>query len=279
MNLHRLLRKIRYHASAILPYRTPVPSCDPVDVVIPVTDKDLTILPLTLEGLRRNVTNRIAAIYIVARDTAAVREVCTRYGTVFIDELQIMGYGPGHLGLIVSQPPVDRSGWLYQQLLKLSGRIGDSRWIVTIDSDHILLRPHTFVCADGKSVLYRSSERHTPYYDNIRRLIGLEVTSPLSYVAHKMVFDRNGLKRLQADIEKANPGRKWDEAILDSIDRSHISGFSEFELYGNWLPKQSRIVRPWRNHHLDYSHIADNRTLERRYGLVFAAVTFPSYLN
>lgn len=279
MNRHKLLRRAHYLASLLVPYRTPRPSDEPIDVVIPVTEKDLDTLPLAIEGVRRHATNRIAAIYIVARDTEAIRGFCRERGVVFVDETSVLGYTPQHLALTVCDPPIDRSGWLFQQLLKLSGRIGDSPWFVVIDADHVLLRPHTFVCADGRSVLYRSAECHAPYYDNIRTLLRTNITSHLSYVAHKMVFNRKALEQLRADIERANAGMRWDEAILNSIDRNNISGFSEFELYGNWLPSSGKIHRPWRNHHYPASHLADNDTLERRYGWKYAAVTFPSYLK
>jgi hypothetical protein len=279
MNSRKLIRKIRYYLLALAPHPTPQPATEAIDVVIPVTEKDLDILPLALEGLRRHVTNKIAAIYIVARDSETIRRFCSKTDTIFIDEQSVLGYGPQRLSLIVGNPPTDRSGWLFQQLLKLSGDIGHSRWFVVIDSDHVLLRDHTFVTADHRLVLYRSYEYHAPYYDNIKRLLGVEPTSPLSYVAHKMVFDRQSLKRLHADIESANPGLTWDNAIVDSVDRNQLSGFSEFELYGNWLPPKVKLHRPWRNHHLHGKHISDNNTLEQRYRQWYAAITFPSYLK
>lgn len=280
MNLDKLKRRWRYaRFDRRSPLALPAAEDVEIDIVIPVTCKDLRILPLALEGVRRNVANRIKEIYLVAPAMEEIREFCREHSLTFVDERAVMGYGPRDIGLIAGNPPTDRSGWLYQQLLKLSGKIGTAPYFVTIDADHVLLRPHTFVSADGRHVLYRSREHHTPYYDNIRRLTGIAAGDGLSYVAHKMVFSRRRLADLRAEIERCNPGKSWDRAIIDSVDKAEISGFSEFELYGHYLADGEKCAMPFRNHHFRYSQLLPFDDLVRKYGRRYAAVTFPEYLN
>lgn len=248
-----------------------------VDVVIPVTEKDLRILPLALRGTRENIAHTIKDIYVVAPESEKIREFCADERLRFVEERSVLGYGPKKVGLKITKPPCDRSGWLYQQLLKLSGGVGTAPYFITIDADHILLRKHTFITTGGKHVFYRSREHHAPYYDNLRRLMGMEAGQGLSYVAHKMVFERDTLARLREEIEKRNPGKTWDRAIIDSVDRNEISGFSEFELYGHFVTDDNKRALPFRNHHFRYSKLDTYEQLKKRYAGRYAAITFPDY--
>lgn len=254
----------------------PKPASVTVDVLIPVCEKDLRILPLALEGVRRQVAHPIAAIYIIAARSELVEQFCRAHDCRFVEEGEVLGYTARDLNVKVEPSGRDRSGWIFQQLLKLSGRVGESDYFLTIDSDHILLRPHTFLTEDGRTVFYGSREYHRPYYENIERLMGFSPASRLSYVAHKMCFSRERLAELRAEIEQRT-GKPWDCAIVESLDRTQISGFSEFELYGNTFPAECKIHLPWRAHSLTEDKLADYETLRRRYRWLYAAVTFPDY--
>lgn len=275
--MRKILRKIRYAWRVLLPRRRIAPLDTSLDVVIPVCEKDLHILPLCLEGVRRNVAHRIEAVYIVAAENPRIREFCRRHGLEFVEESGVMGYGPASLGVSVGRPPCDRSGWIFQQLLKLSGRIGRCEHFLVIDSDHILLRPHTFVAADGRLVFYGSIQYHDAYYRNIERIMGFRPRSGLSYVAHKMIFSRAELARLRERIESRSGGERWDRAIVASLDREEVSGFSEFELFGNFVPAGRKRIEPWRHKSLRYDRYADYATLHARYARRHDAITFPDY--
>lgn len=276
--MNKLLRKILYGLELLrCTGRMPAPSDEPIDVLIPVCEKDLEILPLALEGVRRQVSHPIAAIYVIAAPSPVVEAFCGRHGCRFVDERSILGYDAKSLDVKVPPPDGrDRSGWIFQQLLKLSGAVGTCGHFLTIDSDHLLLRPHTFLTRDGRTVFYRSREYHRPYYDNIERLTGSRPASSLSYVAHKMLFSRRELAALREEIERRT-GRPWDRAIVESLDRTQLSGFSEFELYGNRMPPERKVLLPWRAHSLTHDKLADYETLRRRYRRFYAAITFPDY--
>lgn len=276
--MNKFLRKILYGFELLrCTGRMPAPADVPIDVLIPVCEKDLEILPLALEGVRRQVRHPIAAIYIIAAPSPVFEEFCRVHDCRFVDERSVLGYDAKSLNIQVPPPNGrDRSGWIFQQLLKLSGAVGDSEYFLTIDSDHLLLRPHTFLTRDGRTVFYGSREYHRPYYEQIERLMGFRPASRLSYVAHKMLFSRQELARLRAEIEQRT-GLRWDRAIVESLDRTELSCFSEFELYGNWFPRERKLQLPWRAHSLPHEELADYETLRRRYRLFYAAITFPNY--
>ena len=172
---------------------------------------------------------------------------------------------------------MNRSGWLFQQFLKLSGKIGTCDNYICIDSDHILINRHVFLTSNHIPVFYMSSENHVPYYRNIENLIGLKRRSSLSYVAHKMIFNKNNLVELHKEIEQKNGGKTWIEAILHHYNRNELSGFSEFELYGNFVKKKKH--RPWRELALKYTELSSFEELERKYSGKYNSLTFPEYLN
>ncbi len=302
-----MFRKLRYRIFSWMPHAELTPSTEPIDVIIPIVAKDLQTLPLCLQGVRRQVQNTIKDIYIVAPQQQEITDFCTRNGLIYVDEASVFGYSPRQLGLKVSPPytakdadakPLDRSGWLFQQFVKLSGAIGTCRHYLCIDADHILIHPHVFLAEGGETVLYMSYEQHQPYYDIIHSLFPALHLAPLSFVAHKMLFDKELLLELQQElIQSLPPGGAggansslftfhsslplWQLAILNSLDRSEISGFSEFETYGNFaLAKQSPILRPWQQKRLKRKYIADYDTLCRKYAQPYRwTLTFPDYMK
>lgn len=249
-----------------------------IDVVIPIIRKDLKILPLCLEGVRRCVAHPIAAIYIVAPAEEEIIRFCEANQLVFVDETSVFGFGPKDLKLEIHTPDgqtLNRSGWLFQQFLKLSGRVGTSRYYLCIDADHVLIRPHVFLTPRGETVFYMSYEEHQPYYENIHRLLPGLPLDKLSYVDHKMLFDKVQLRTLHEQLERS--GHPWTETILQSYNRSCHAGFSEFELYGNFVKR--KVQRPWLQKRLSYQKLRDYETLRKIWGKSRWSVTFPDYMN
>ena len=337
-----MFRKLRYRIFSWTPHPELTPSTEPIDVIIPIVAKDLQTLPLCLQGVRRQVQNTIKDIYIVAPQNAEITDFCARNGLIYVDEASVFGYSPRQLGLKVLPPnaakdadakPLDRSGWLFQQFVKLSGAIGTCRHYLCIDADHILIHPHVFLADSGETVLYMSYENHQPYYDIIRRMLPNLPLAPLSFVAHKMLFDKELLQELQEELSSVTPNSQcstcnehphgdvgvlardqkgltslnhqpspplgkleevnsslftlhsslpsWQLAILHNLDRSEISGFSEFETYGNFaVARRLPILRPWQQKRLKRKYIADYDTLCRKYAQPYRwTLTFPDYMK
>ena len=172
----------------------------------------------------------------------------------------------------------DRSGWFFQQLLKLSGKVGTCRYYLCVDADHVLIRPHVFLTEDYKTVFYMTYEYHQPIIDHLHRFLPDLTLDNLSYVDHKMLFDKEQLKKLQEAITKQT-GKPWLEAAIESYDRSLStpSAFSEFEMYGNFV--QDKIRRPWLQKALRYSKLADYETLRKKWSGSRWSLTFPEYMN
>ncbi len=272
-------RKIRYRLFAWRWFPKLKPSQEPIDVVIPIIAKDLHILPLCLEGVRRCVAHPIQQIYIVAPAEQEILQFCQQHDLQFVDETSVFGFTPQSLGIKFQDEKgqvKDRSGWLFQQFVKLSGKVGTCRYYLCIDADHVLIRPHVFLTEEQKTVFYMSYEEHQPYYDNIHRLMPDLSLDSLSYVDHKMLFDKEQLKTLHEALT-GNSDKSWMQVIKESYDPRTHAGFSEFELYGNFVQEKER--RPWLQKRLSYKKLADYDTLQRQWKGSRWSLTFPDYIN
>lgn len=273
------LRKIRYRLFAWKRFPKLQSSAEAIDVVIPIVGKDLRILPLCLEGVYHCVAHPIQQIYIVAPAQDEIVCFCEEHGLQFVDEREVFGFGPKELNLQILHADgsqSNRSGWLFQQLIKLSGRVGTCQHYLCIDADHVLIRPHVFLTQDNKTVFYMSYEEHQPYYDNIHRLLPDLVLDKLSYVDHKMLFDKQQVERLHQALTQGT-GLSWTDVVLKNYDRSSFAGFSEFELYGNFVV--DKVQRPWLQKRLPYKKMADYDTLQRQWSRSRWSLTFPDYMR
>lgn len=254
---------------------------EPIDIVIPVIEKDIDTLPLCIEGIKRCILNPIDQIYIVAPRIDSILHTAKKYNLQFIEESSVLGYSPFDFK-VITHSGRNRSGWIFQQLLKLSGNIGKNRFFVVIDSDHILVQPHTFITEEGKHVFYQSKEYYFPYYENIKRLTGNYPFEHLSYIAHKMVFDKSKLTLLRNDIEQRNSnlGKHWDQIIIQSLNKDYDSSFSEFELYGHFIQSNEKMILPWKQKELSRNNVLPTyESLANQYSNQYRSITFPDYLK
>ena len=274
-------RKLRYLLFSWRRFPKLNPATEPIDVVIPLVAKDLRIFPLCLEGIRHCVPHPVKDIYIVAPPQQEVIDFCKDNGLVFVDESSVFGFNPKEINLQIPRSDGtlwNRSRWFFQQLLKLSGKVGTCRYYLCIDADHILIRPHVFLTDDRKTVFYMTYEDHQPIKDWLQRLMPDMPLASLSYVDHKMLFDKEQLEALHEEITR-RWGKPWLEALIDSYDRtlSTPSAFSEFELYGNFV--KEKVLRPWLQKRLSYKKLADYETLCRQWSGSRWSLTFPDYMN
>ncbi|MET3211161.1 UNVERIFIED_CONTAM: hypothetical protein ABIC26_004128 [Paenibacillus sp. PvR008] len=212
-----------------------------IDVLIPAIDKDIATLPLVIDSLRRHVQHRIGTIYIISPQSAGLRRLCARKKCTFVDEKTVLPITKKDIRYGTTR--WDRSGWLYQQLLKMNGdKISKASFFLVIDADTVLIRPHVFR-KDGKTIFYYRTWSQPEYFRTYHKLMGVKAPSPKSFVTHYMLFEKAQLTRLKQVIE-ARHGIPWYKAIIRSIDRTKQFGFSEYETYANHLysTEPSRMI-------------------------------------
>lgn len=203
-----------------------------IDVLIPAIEKDLKTLPHVVEGVKRHVRHPIGQVLIVAPKKGAIVDLCRKKGYRFIDENTVLPLKKQDIRY--SSKHWERSGWLLQQLLKLSGdRLAGTKHFLVIDADTVLIRPHTFL-SGGQTSYYTRSWSQPQYFVTYNKLMGKKASAPRSFVAHYMLFDKQKLRELKNDIERRH-GKRWYKAIMESMNKKKQFAFSEYETYGNFV--------------------------------------------
>jgi len=269
-----------YYRDVKRPISLDVAEASPVklDVVIPAIDKDAKTLPLVVRGVTENLAHPTGSIFIVGPADAHVRALASDLGCRFVDEREFLPFGKERIAYSVAGH--NRAGWLYQQLLKLAAdRIASTSEYLVLDADTVLTRKQVFMVG-GKHVLLHSDEFNKPYFDVASELLGAPPRSLLSCVAHNMMISVPRLIALREHLEQRH-GAPWHDAILNAVDYSALSGFSEYELYGQWCMARY----PASTEREYFFNIAIPRItssyaeLRRVYGSRYRSVSLHSYLG
>ena len=248
-----------------------------LDVLIPVASTDTSVLPLTVEGLRRNLAHPLGKIIVVTQADSDAHRLAAELGCEVIDEETVVPVRRADIDYRVE--PWDRSGWLLAQLLKLSAEIVSTEdHVLVIDADTVLIRPQTFTYR-GAVVALVSGEYHPPYFEAYRALLDEKPLSRVSFIAHQTVMSRRTLADLKALIERRR-SRPWWQAILDVCDFSELSCFADYELYGNYAFSRnpSIIRRWWANCPLPRDRMSSLDDLHREFGSRYRTLSFHHYI-
>ncbi|MBP7496984.1 MAG: hypothetical protein KA792_04900 [Bacteroidales bacterium] len=249
----------------------------PLDIIIPAIDKDIETLPYVIDAAKKNIKHPIDKIFIVAPETIKLKELSCKLNCIFINEKSVLGYNKSIINYNFNGS--DRSGWLFQQLLKLySDNISNKSHFLILDADTIFIHNKKFE-HNNKIILDFSDEFHNPYYATFEKLTGLHHKFPISFVSHYMLFEAKKLKELRLLIEKHN-NCSWDKAIIATADNNQLSCFSEYETYANFvLQKYKRefMISYWFNKNLPVNELINISHLINLYSEKFLSLSFHSY--
>lgn len=127
-----------------------------------------------------------------------------------------------------------RSGWYIQQLAKLAllfGSVKDFDVAMIWDSDTVQVRAIKHLDDQQRVRFAATSEFNKPYFDQIYRLLGLSRVVNHSFIAQYIVVRKKWVESLWKELG----GNSWVDRILQTIDFSEVSGFSEYELIGTYV--------------------------------------------
>lgn len=137
-----------------------------------------------------------------------------------------------------------RAGWYFQQFLKMAiAKDRESDAYAVWDIDTLPVNPVALQDQDG-FLFIKKREYHSPYFETMWALFGGKLDrcdSGLSFVAEAMVFESYIMREILRDIADSSVvGESPFEKIMNAIPLPHLSksGFSEFELYGNYVMKK-----------------------------------------
>ena len=198
----------------------------PIDVVIPVIEKDAETLVLTIDSVRSNILQPITNIYLIAPESAILRQIAHEKSCVFVLEDTV---------LPVFANNANRRGWIKQQYLKLNAdTVGTCEHFLVIDADTILIRPQVFV-KSNKEVLNILHDYWFKRKQMVKVALGFDKFHNVDFTSHHMLICKTKLKALKQHLQKLH-GLSWQDA-LDSLNIPENS-FSEYELYGNFVAQR-----------------------------------------
>lgn len=192
-------------------------------VVVPAVEKDAKVLAHCLRSLREMVRHRLLEIWVVAPESAVIRNIATAENCKFV-----------HEDAVLPRPAAELKcrGWVLQQFIKLnaSSFVTTTDYLV-VDADTVFLRPQSFF-QHGKAVLRYSDQYELLYNRSLELIFGHARRFPVSFVTHHMLFNVALVQELLRLIEIRFQSQWW-EAILRDVDQGHPISFSEYELYGH----------------------------------------------
>lgn len=252
-----------------------IPSNTPLDVVIPLIERELPIFQFVVDGLRKNLYHPINKIIVLGPETKSIIDTCKTLKIDFVPEDEVL-----HVKKRDLQPYFNaRSGWWFQQFLKLHcfPLIQTEHYLI-LDADTVLLRPHIFL-QDNKRVFNISDEFHRPYHEGHHYLMGDKTQFPFSFVSHMMCFDKKTIQDFHQKIQH-NHQKSLPEAIIKMLSENPHFSFSEYESFGHYylsMAKENVILKYWFNRPMIRAKMGE--TLHQKLQANYRSVSYHNYLK
>jgi hypothetical protein len=208
-------------------------SAFPTDVMIPCTEKSMAVLPWVVRSVRKYLRHPIEGIYIVAPRSEVIEKFCKTEGLTYVNEVDLVGFSKNVVHHYYEGE--DRSGHMYQQLLKMySDHIGKAKYIFIHDSDALIIRPRRFEYG-GKIALEYFETLDPQYFDHFDKLFPGYSHIEASFICHEMYLEKSLLADMRTEIERLHPGKSWWDTLIALMDTSQLCSFSEYETIGQYI--------------------------------------------
>lgn len=258
---------------------------NPIDVVIPCHAKDLPILEICIEGVRKNGEN-IGKIYVISKTRLTenaewVDESLFPFTPKMVTR-RVFGDG---FSIIMNKYFQKRGGWIYQQLLKLYAfqvipSLSDNTLI--LDADTVFLNSVSFLSSEGNPLMnYREKEKDV-FSNYIKKFLPeMKDESPVSGITHHMVFQKPVLEDLFSVIENHYKVTFW-QAFCDCCRfslplKSNRDLYpTEYGIYFNFLSSHSDQMQL---RQLKYDNIGDLNQISEYQENGYHYVSIHSYLR
>ena len=209
-----------------------------IDVIITVHPKDSDMIKNCIIGVRKNVLHNIKKIFLIGPKDKTIIEIAKKYSCNFIieDDLLIKK----DLKINYFYKGLDRSGWLYQQLLNYQAVImlGEEKFKLAVNADTVFCKKQCFE-KKNKIIFNVCDSYYLPHLLVAKKIIGLKNFSPVSFTSHHIIYNRLFLKEM-LDFLENRFNKKWHKAILANLDYLEHSNHSEFETYAQYVLSKYR---------------------------------------
>lgn len=196
-----------------------------MDVLIVTAPKDFNKLQFVYDSIMRNIEG-IDEVICVSPEIIPTAYLPSGVFTYLDTETTVFDFS------LINMK--HRRGWYRQQFIKLFQEVTFNNYLV-VDSD-------VFICkklniGDDFPVFYLGKDQlHKPYFDLMKDIVNLDRVYPHSFISEIMYFKREIIDHMldYLKIDQAEFFLRCVEYINKADD---ASGFSEYELYGNYVTK------------------------------------------
>jgi hypothetical protein len=204
-----------------------------VDVIITVHPKDIQNLEKCIYAVKINLLHKVKNFFIISQYHPELKKIITKNSCTFIEENKVLN--KDILKINYKYKNLDRSNWLYQQLLNYQAVIslGDSDLKFAINSDTILSKKQKF--KKGNKLVLNVCDSY--YLDHLfisKKLLNINNFSNYSFTSHHIMYSKKYLMEM-LNLLETKFKKRWYNAILDNLDYSIHSNHSEFETYGQYV--------------------------------------------
>jgi hypothetical protein len=219
-----------------------------LDIIITVAKKDFNKVEKCIKSLKRHVQDNISEIFLIGPGGKSIFEIAKKNKCIFVDEKILID--KSKLGIKYKYKNVDRSNWLYQQLLNYKGVLvlGKENFKLAFNSDTQLFVNENFL--RKKKILFNiTNDYHKPYFDVAKILLNINRVTHFSFTAHYTVYDRTILSIMLKKIENFYK-LDWHKVIIKKCNFKELSCHSEFETYGQFFHyyyRDNMILEYWFN--------------------------------
>lgn len=129
-----------------------------------------------------------------------------------------------------------RYQWYLQQFHKLQAiRQSTADRRVIWDADCVPINPIELFDKSGRPLYMDGDEFHNHYFTLVDRWLGLGRVQSQSFVIPGFPLLGVWVDEFFEYVESRHGGKPWHDSLLESIDFSLVSGFSETETLGTWV--------------------------------------------
>jgi hypothetical protein len=213
--------------------------------------EDIQLLHYSVSKSIKNTINEIKCVTVIVPDSDQSRvKDSLRHITFPINVIPESLVVDSDVVELIKLKKPDRFGWILQQVLVAQYILNsNSKNILVVDADTVIINPQAWVGDDGVQILLPTYELHAPYYDFFQSKSAKYPVPQFSFVSHHML--------IQTDIFKEVFGI-WNgsvrKALNDALDYAAVGENSPFdlkyEIYAQYLIKNySQLIKfvKWAN--------------------------------
>lgn len=196
------------------------------DVLIPTAKKDFLKFRFVYDSIMKNLNDGLKEVYCVS-NVKVPKDLVISGVQYFLDD--------GVLDFDFSKFKLFRKGWYVQQFIKLFQEITSDDYLV-VDSDVCFLKKINIFERGKPTFLFGRDQHHLPYFAYMKKVFNLDRIYPYSFINEVMLFKRDIIRHMVSSTGFNKYG--FFELSFNILSKeTQPSGFSEYELYGNYVTK------------------------------------------